>query len=76
MREKKLNLSIPITKEDTAFNQDMEINMEVFKDITDVFIKHNLSLEESLVYLEAISSAVQIYVMQGISFEDIGNDRA
>ena len=69
--EKKLNLSVPKDLDEAEFLKLQKTYMNVFKDITESFINNKVSLEDSLVILDAISTAVQLYIMEGIKIDDV-----
>lgn len=65
LKEKKLNLNIP-TEEEQNFEKDLEKYMAVYKDMADVFIKHNLTIDEGIEFLELMWITSNEFKNQGL----------
>lgn len=66
MTEKKLNLNIPITDEEVEFEQTMKKYMGVYKDMSSVFIRHNLTIDEGIEFLEIMWMASHEFKNKGL----------
>lgn len=73
LKEKKLNLNIP-TEEEQDFEKSLDKYMSVYKDIADVFIKHKLTIDEGIEFLELMWITSNEFKNQGLkSVEDMVN---
>ena len=65
LKETKLNLNIP-SEEEQDFEKELDKYMKVYKDMSDVFIRHSLTIDEGIEFLELMWITSNEFKNQGL----------
>lgn len=65
LKENRLNLNIPTTEEEVDFHLSAKRYMEIYSDMAEVFMKHNLTIDEGIEFLELMWATSHEFKHQG-----------